>query len=88
MTALAAEPWHGTPGGYSNHKCRCPKCRAAQKAYSSTWWKRRATEEGELPPGRCDRCGIDYDRYPRYRGSAMCVDCHDVEVSIAKLEAS
>lgn len=22
-------PWCGTPGGYSNHACRCPECREA-----------------------------------------------------------
>ena len=27
-----AEAWHGTPGGYTNHGCRCPLCRAAQRA--------------------------------------------------------
>src|SRR4051794_28564501 len=23
---LPGEPWHGTPGGYSNHLCRCQDC--------------------------------------------------------------
>ncbi len=25
------EPWHGTSGGYTNHGCRCERCREAQK---------------------------------------------------------
>jgi len=27
-----SEPWHGTAGGYSNHKCRCDRCRTAWAA--------------------------------------------------------
>ena len=23
------EKWHGTPGGYTNHRCRCAACREA-----------------------------------------------------------
>jgi hypothetical protein len=23
------EPWHGTQDGYTNHDCRCDRCRAA-----------------------------------------------------------
>ena len=26
---LGPGPWCGTPGGYSNHKCRCVACRSA-----------------------------------------------------------
>lgn len=29
---LAPEEWHGTPGGYSNHRCRGERCRAAWRA--------------------------------------------------------
>jgi hypothetical protein len=25
-------PWCGTPGGYTNHACRCTRCRAANAA--------------------------------------------------------
>ena len=25
------DEWHGTAGGYHNHGCRCPLCRAAQR---------------------------------------------------------
>lgn len=27
------EKWHGTSGGYSNHKCRCDDCRLAWNKY-------------------------------------------------------
>jgi hypothetical protein len=27
------DPRHGTPGGYSNHQCRCDLCREANNAY-------------------------------------------------------
>lgn len=28
------KPWHGTPGGYSNHDCRCDACTRAWRGYS------------------------------------------------------
>lgn len=41
----ATARWHGTSGGYSNHKCRCEKCRAA-------WAERirRSKESRRLKP--------------------------------------
>ena len=30
-------PWCGTTGGYTNHKCRCNRCRAAWNAYMRSW---------------------------------------------------
>ena len=27
------DPRHGTPGGYSNHRCRCDACRSASEPY-------------------------------------------------------
>jgi hypothetical protein len=30
------EWWHGTPGGYSNHDCRCDDCRQANTEYHDT----------------------------------------------------
>ena len=29
------EEWHGTVGGYHNHGCRCPLCRAARREESA-----------------------------------------------------
>lgn len=34
MSAL--EKWHGTAGGYTNHKCRCDACTAAWRDYHRT----------------------------------------------------
>lgn len=31
MKDAVTEAWHGTVGGYHNHGCRCPLCRAAQR---------------------------------------------------------
>lgn len=30
---MTRERWHGTDGGYSNHKCRCRGCQSAHAAY-------------------------------------------------------
>lgn len=38
------EIWHGTPGGYSNHKCRCDECRLAWNQYCIERRKRRKLE--------------------------------------------
>jgi hypothetical protein len=37
---MASEPWHGTVGGYSNHRCRCDLCRAAASEYKRQYLKR------------------------------------------------
>jgi DNA-binding winged helix-turn-helix (wHTH) protein len=60
------EPWHGTPGGYSNRKCRCRACRDANAAAVSVARERRAKTPFELIPHgengygnygcRCPRC--------------------------------
>ena len=38
-------PWddipHGTPGGYTNWKCRCSRCTAANAAAQERYWARR-----------------------------------------------
>ena len=34
---ILAEPWHGTHGGYSNHKCRCDPCTEANTAAMADW---------------------------------------------------
>lgn len=35
------ELWHGTLGGYTNHRCRCDKCRAAWRAYMRKYMRDR-----------------------------------------------
>ena len=31
------ETWHGTAGGYTNHRCRCSECRGAWADYMRTY---------------------------------------------------
>lgn len=37
---MGAEAWHGTPGGYSNHRCRCEACTAAASEYRRQYFER------------------------------------------------
>lgn len=30
---MTSERWHGTAGGYVNHRCRCDACREAWRTY-------------------------------------------------------
>lgn len=43
-----AEEWHGTLGGYTNHRCRCPECTSAntrhKRGYLPAWRKQRALD--------------------------------------------
>lgn len=32
-----SERWHGTRGGYSNHRCRCTECREAHRVAMAAW---------------------------------------------------
>lgn len=43
------EAWHGTPGGYSNHKCRGERCRTAWRTEMAKNQARRRAKG--LPPG-------------------------------------
>jgi hypothetical protein len=45
------EPWHGadTDIGYTNHKCRCPKCTDTHAAAIARF--REAAKDKPLPPG-------------------------------------
>lgn len=46
-TECGDEPWHGTIGGYCNHRCSGDRCRAAWNAYGRVLRDRRA---GTLAP--------------------------------------
>src|SRR5262249_16131169 len=35
---------HGTPGGYTNHRCRCLECRRAHRQHAQSYRQRCATE--------------------------------------------
>jgi hypothetical protein len=32
---ILAEPWHGTLGGYRNHRCHCAECTEANRLYQA-----------------------------------------------------
>lgn len=34
------EGWHGTAGGYNNHRCRCHRCREAWRVYHLPYGRR------------------------------------------------
>jgi hypothetical protein len=44
---MSEEGWHGTPGGTTNHKCKCPACRAAWAEYCLA---RRAERAKSIAP--------------------------------------
>lgn len=71
------EKWHGTSGGYTNHKCRCNDCRLAWNAYSRrNKAKRRSrfVDDGSIIHGKassyqrgcnCDLCLSASARYSK-----------------------
>lgn len=34
---MSGERWHGSAGGYTNHRCRCDDCRRAWNEAVATW---------------------------------------------------
>lgn len=62
MTAVS----HGTLNSYTNHRCRCAECRAANASYGRRW---RKENRGLCPEGRHGTEG-SYTNY-----SCRCVDC-------------
>lgn len=38
---VGAAPWHGTRGGYQNHKCRCEPCTGAQRSAVANYRERK-----------------------------------------------
>lgn len=79
---MADEKWHGTSGGYTNHKCRCDECRVAFNESMRKYQKRRresyvydpAHEHGRektFQRGcRCVPCREDHNRQTGLRRSA------------------
>lgn len=68
--------WHGTSGGYTNHKCRCDLCRLAWNKYCREMRARRGrrflVEAGEGDHGKektyqrgcsCPKCKSAHARY-------------------------
>jgi len=53
------EPWHGTEGGYTNHRCGCPRCRGVYNEAQAE----RAAAAGDRPIPE----HVDPDSYHAYR---------------------
>lgn len=66
------ERWHGTTGGYSNHKCRCDPCRLAWNAYCAER-KRKARRNFTPAPG--DEHGLE-KTYQKGCKCALCLAGH------------
>jgi len=64
----ADDPRHGTTNGYTNLRCRCERCCAAQTAY----FRERGT--GPYKHDRCPRCG-----WPKYAVAKLCRECRDAK---------
>lgn len=63
----SGERWHGTPGGYTNHYCRCDECREAHAAAMRE--RRRHVYEGPCPFLGCSR------RISKAAGTGYCEPC-------------
>ena len=44
---VGAAPWHGTEDGYTNHRCRCPRCRQANTVANHK--RRQARKSRPIP---------------------------------------
>jgi hypothetical protein len=84
------DPRHGTPNGYSNHACRCDRCRHAwtesQRPYSLAYRRRRGdrplAEHNAEQQANAHPCGTHaaYNRH-RKRGETPCRTCRDGEAA-------
>jgi hypothetical protein len=73
------DPRHGTPGGYTNHRCRCPECREAQRRYVVEDYRPRIREPGL--PDDDERHGT-YNAYSNYR--CRCEQCRAANTEYAR----
>lgn len=83
-----AEKWHGTTGGYTNHKCRCDNCR---QAWNASCVSRRAAARQYISK---NPESIPEHGYRGYRAGCRCVECrnghnaYNRSKKIARLAAS
>lgn len=74
---MSGERWHGTPGGYSNHKCRCDDCRQAAREYRRQYARTHSREDykGRYPVleyvKRYKRKGGTGNRGKRWTGAEL-----------------
>jgi hypothetical protein len=79
------DPRHGTLGGYTNHRCRCPECREANRIHCVEEYIPRIRATG-LPDGderhgtyngyrnyrcRCEQCRAAHTEYSRNYAARM-----------------
>lgn len=74
---IGPEPWHGTEGGTSNHKCKCLACRTVWKQYCL---KRRAERAASIDPN--DERHGKYSFYVNY--GCRCDPCRDANNARAR----
>lgn len=67
MTKTLTEPWHGTLGGYTNHDCRCEKCRDANTRYQK---QRRQARREKTPFHLIPHGANGYGNY-----GCRCMEC-------------
>jgi hypothetical protein len=65
----APETWHGTVGGYTNHKCRCDACTQAQRDYVRNY-RREKWDNRICATPDCD------NKAERARGNGLCAACN------------
>lgn len=65
----AVPRWHGTTGGYTNHKCRCDGCRAAWAEYTRGIKARRASTLKDANDPRHGKASF-YGNH-----GCRCIDC-------------
>ncbi|QDK01438.1 HNH endonuclease [Microbacterium phage LeeroyJenkins] len=66
------EKWHGTTGGYNNHKCRCDPCRLAWNKYCR---ERKRVRRNEFVPEANDTHGSE-KMYQRGCACTVCKSAH------------
>ncbi len=63
--------WHGSPGGYNNHKCRCAPCREAMRQYKKRYLARRGTGQQTKYVVRHKRKGGHGNRGKQWTGAEL-----------------
>lgn len=80
MTA-ALERWHGTAGGYCNHRCRCVPCTSAFATYQRRMKEQRLARLVEIG-GRAFHPFAPHGTTNAYRNyGCRCHDCTDANTA-------
>lgn len=65
---MTDDKWHGTPGGYTNHRCRCEPCRNAW----NTYFRGRRSRRADAPT---DGDNTRHGRSSTYCNGCRCAEC-------------